>query len=73
VHTYLLTILKIYGFSEGFIERIQTMYENATLVVQVNGHISTPIPIQCGVRQGCPLSMIIFALCLNPLRHYLEE
>ena len=49
------------------------MYANATSVIQVNGHISTPIPIQCGVRQGCPLSMILFVLCLNPLLYYLDE
>jgi len=35
--------------------------------------LSTPIPIQCGVRQGCPLSMILFVLCLNPLSYYLDE
>ena len=49
------------------------MYGNATSVIQVNGYISTPIPIQCGVRQGCPLSMIFFVLCLNPLLYYLDE
>jgi hypothetical protein len=72
-HTYLLTILRNYGFIEGFIERIQTVYENVRSIVQVSGHISTPISIQCGVRQGCPLNMILFALCLNPVIQYLEE
>jgi hypothetical protein len=72
-HTYLLTVLRSYGFDAGFIECIRMMYENATSVIRVNGHISTPIPIQCGVRQGCPLSMILFVLCLNPLLYYLDE
>jgi hypothetical protein len=49
------------------------MYGNATSVIQVNGHISTPIPIRCGVRQGCPLSVILFVLFLNPLLYYLDE
>jgi hypothetical protein len=46
---------------------------NATSMVQVNGHMSVPFPIQCSVRQGCPLSMILFALCINPLIPRLEQ
>jgi len=72
-HTYLLTVLRSHGFDAEFIECIRMMYENATSAIQVNGHISTPIPIQCGVRQGCPLSMILFVLCLNPLLYHLDE
>ena len=55
-HTYLLTVFLAYGFDAGFIECIRMMCGNATSVIQVKGHISTPIPIQCGVRQGCPLA-----------------
>jgi hypothetical protein len=70
-HTYILSVLRSYGFSERFIASIRMMYEDATSAVQVKGHLSAPIPIQCGVRQGCPLSMILFALCLDPLLRYL--
>ena len=49
------------------------VYENATSVIKINGHISTPIPIQCGVRNGFPLNMIIFVLCLNTLLNYPGE
>jgi len=55
--TNLLTVLRRYGFDAGFIECIRMLYGNAKSVMQVNGHISTPIPTQCGVREGCPLSM----------------
>jgi hypothetical protein len=63
-HIYLFTILKFYGFSKRFIERILPMYEKAVSSVQVNGHLSGPFPIRCSVEQGC---MLLFALCLNPL------
>ena len=66
-HTYLFAILHSYGFSDSFVERIRHMYENATSMVQVNGYMSAPFPIQCSVRQGCPLSMTLFTLCINPL------
>jgi hypothetical protein len=66
-HSYLFAMLKAYGFSEGFQKRIKSMYEGATSSVLVNGHKSSPKPIPCSIRQGCPLSMQLFALCLNPL------
>jgi hypothetical protein len=71
-HTYILSVLRSYGFSERFIASIRMMYEDTMSALQVNGHLSAPIPIQCGVRQGCPLSMILFALCLDPLLRYLD-
>jgi hypothetical protein len=66
-HSYLFAILKAKGFSKGFQKRIQSMYEGATSSVIINGHISSPIPNRCSIRQACPLNMQLFALCLNPL------
>ena len=43
------------------------MYSDVTASVQINDTFAVPIPIQCGVRQGCPLSMALYALCLHPL------
>jgi len=45
-HTYLMAVLRSYGFDEGFIECIRMMYDNATSVIQINSHTSEPIPIQ---------------------------
>jgi hypothetical protein len=72
-HKYLFTILQSYGFSDTFLRCIKNMYTNATSVVHINGHISKPIPIQSSIRQGCPLSVTLFALCLNPLLHRLDQ
>jgi hypothetical protein len=43
------------------------MYSNATSSVQINGHISLPFEIRSSIRQGCPLGMMLFAICINPL------
>ena len=72
-HSYLFTILKKYGFSEKFQQRIRSMYENATSTIQINGHQSSPIPIRSSVRQGCPMSMLLYTFCLNPLLCNLEK
>jgi Fe-S cluster assembly ATPase SufC len=72
-HTYLFQILQAYGFSEAFKKRIKTMYEGATAAVQINGNISSTIPVKSSIRQGCPLRMQLYALCLNPLLCMLDE
>jgi hypothetical protein len=35
--------------------------------------LSRHIPIRRSVRQGCPLSMMLYALCLNPLLQHLTQ
>ena len=66
-HSYLFAMLESYGFNSKFRHRLMRMYSNATSSIQVKGHISSPIPIKYSVRQGCPLSMLLFTMCLNPL------
>ena len=49
------------------------MYDQAYSSIHINGHTTCPVPIQCGVRPGCPLSMLLCALCVNPLRWLLDQ
>jgi len=49
------------------------MYEEATSSIHINGHISGPIPIQSSVRQECPMSMLLFAICVDPLLLKLDQ
>ena len=72
-HTYLFAILHSYGFRDSFVELIRHMYEKATSMVQVNEQMSAQFPIQCSFRQGCPLSITLFTLCLNPLIYRLQQ
>ena len=72
-HEYLFCILQEYGFSTQFITYIQNIYNDASSQIHINGHASEAIPIRRGVRQGCPLSMMLFTLCLNPLIWRLER
>jgi hypothetical protein len=66
-HTYLYKVLEHYGFSNWLIERIRWMYDNALSTAQINGYISRAVLIKSSIRQGCPLSVSFFALCLDPL------
>jgi hypothetical protein len=56
-HRYLFAVLERYDIGDGDITGIKNLYAKATSSVQINGYISGPIPIQCSIRQGCPISM----------------
>jgi len=69
LHQYISTILRSYGFRDWFVERIKSMYEEAAFSIQIKGHVTEPFPIQSSVRQGCLMSMLLFAFCMDPLFH----
>jgi len=66
-HMYLFRLLTKYGFSTKFTALIENMYNHAHSSIYINGHTTGPIPIQCFVRHGCLMSLLLFALSLNPL------
>jgi hypothetical protein len=72
-HSYLYAALERYGFSTWFQKRIRQIYKSATSSVQVNGLVSRTIPIKYSIRQRCPLSMLLFTLCLDHLLRKLDE
>jgi len=49
------------------------LYRDVTSVVLINGFKSDCFPIKSSTRQGCPLCMQLYAICMNPLLHNLEE
>ena len=63
--------LQVMGFSEVFIKIIQAMYSHAVMEIWWEGVSSGPIPIQMGLKQGCVLSPILFALYMADLNHFL--
>ena len=72
-HFFLFLILKVYGISERFCKRLQKIYANATSTLTINGNQSKKIYKHSGVRQGCPLSVLLFALCINLLPFNLDK
>jgi len=49
------------------------LYKNATSEIQVNGFRSNITPIGRSTGQGCPLSMLMYAIRINPLLQTLEK
>jgi hypothetical protein len=71
-HDYLHAIIREHDFSAHYQRRIRNLYTNEISSVQINVFRSQPIPIRSAVRQGCTMSMILYAICINPLLHTLD-
>lgn len=56
--TTLLTI----GFGQSFIRSVDLFYSNFSSAVAVNAYLSSFFSLSRGVRQGCPLSPLLYVL-----------
>lgn len=66
-HDYLWKVLERFGLPALFIATVKTLYTNAETRVIVNGEISKPFKVRRGVRQGDPLSCLLFIIAIEPL------
>lgn len=70
---FLLNTLKRFGFGPVFQRWISTLYCNAKMKVLVNGFLTDEIPLERGVRQGDPLSPLLYVLCAEVLACNIRE
>lgn len=66
-HTYMWECMRHIGLPRRFINRIKALYSGGTLVPYMNGHKGDEIRVYSGVRQGDPLSCILYDLVMEPL------
>uniref|UniRef100_A0A8C5MYW4 Reverse transcriptase domain-containing protein n=1 Tax=Leptobrachium leishanense TaxID=445787 RepID=A0A8C5MYW4_9ANUR len=71
--TYLWEVLRRFGVGDGMIGGIRALYTSPTASVTTMGGRSRPFDIPNGTRQGCPLSPLLFALCLEPLAEQIRR
>jgi len=55
------------NFLNSFLKIVESLYTNATSKKLINGHLTKPIKMEKGIRQGDPLSLFLFLLAANPL------
>ena len=65
--SFLFKIISEMGFGDSFIKWIRLLYTNPRCSFMVNGHISPFFSPSRGVRQGCPLSPLLYALSMDVL------
>ena len=61
--SYMFQVLKFFNFGESFMKWIRVIYTDIYSCVINNGHASEFFNITRGIRQGCPLSPLLFVIC----------
>ena len=64
---FMFKALQFFNFGPSFIQWIKALYHKPEACIKNNGYFSEYFNIQRGVRQGCPVSSLIFILCVEVL------
>ena len=59
---YLIAALRVFNFGPNFLNWVEVLYRDASSCVINNGYDSPFFRLQRGVRQGCPLSGLLFVI-----------
>ena len=66
-HSFLFSVLSHVGFGPSYISWVKLLYSGISSVVCVNGYMSDAFHPTRGVRQGCPLSPLLYILTIEVL------
>lgn len=64
---FLFAVLEQFGFGPQFLSYICATTVGAASTVLINGRFIETFPISWSIRQGCPLSAILFAIVMDIL------
>ena len=71
--SYIFLILRTMGLPQHFINGIKRLYHNNLHYIFLNNLVTHTIMFTSGVKQGCPLSMTLFALAMDPIIRYISS
>ena len=72
-HTFLRKVLVKLGFGPQLRAWIDLLYTDCLSKVVINGHSTDTFEVCSGVRQGCPLSVMLFIFAMEPLARAIKE
>ncbi|KAF1427200.1 hypothetical protein FQV22_0000535, partial [Spheniscus magellanicus] len=72
-HSHIIMALKQKGIDEHIIALIKNLYHDITTRIDLKNEQSDPIGTRTGMKQGDPMSPILFGLSVDPLLCKLEE
>lgn len=72
-HQYLFALLKWCGIGEDLQRLVNTCYNDIWCQLMINKRPGPKIRVARSVRQGCPMSPVLFALYLEPFCRYTAQ
>ena len=72
-HEFLLKALRHLNFGDYFVSWVKIMLTDVTSEIKVNGFLSEDIDISRGVRQGDPLSALLYVLIAEVLGNQIRS
>ena len=72
-HDFMLQCISKMGFGETFIKWITVLYNKPMAAVKHSGFTTAKFQLFRGVRQGCPISCLLFNICVEFLDLHLRN
>ena len=70
---FMWDVLETFGIPVAFVNALKLFYKDNTHILRHGTYEATSITVRSGVRQGCPLSPILSAICSDVLLQTLAE
>lgn len=71
-HSFMFKVIRKFGFGERFLKWLSLLYSGARGKVKVNGVLTDAFKIERSVRQGCPLSALLYAMVAEPMAQLIK-
>ena len=71
-HSFMYRTLDAFGLPSSLIAAVRTLYADASVSVKLNGQIGPAFAVSSGVKQGCPLSGLLYVLVQEVQMHMIR-
>jgi retron-type reverse transcriptase len=72
-HHVVIKALRKLGIEGKYLNLVKAIYDKPTANIMLNGEKLKPFPLKSGMRQGCPLSPLLFNIVLEFLARAIRQ
>lgn len=72
-HQFITRVIQFFGFGEGFLKVVRTLYKGCNGSVKLTNGTTPRFDIRRGIRQGCPLSPLLFLLVAQAMAVHIKK
>ena len=72
-HPFMIKTLQKMGIEGTYLNTVKAIYDKPTVNIILNGEKLKAFPLRSGIREGCPLSPLLFNIALEVLATAIRE